>query len=618
MVKTTNSLSRIAIWILMGLLLVGLAGFGIGSFGSGGSTVGRVGDEVITADAYARALQDEMAAQQRARGEAVGLQELLARGTDRQVLDGLVARAALANEAQLAGISVGDAEVARQIRQIQAFQGIDGSFDRLAYEAYLDRSGQDADTFEEQVREDTARGLLQQAIIGGITAPDAITGLLTAYQTESRAATLARVTEDDLRIGALEPTEAQLGTFYEENSDRFTRPETREVTYAWVTPEMLLDEVEISQEALQNLYDERADEFVQPERRLLEQLIFQSEQAARQAADALVGGQVAFADLVAERDLTLADVDLGEVARDDLPPAAAEAVFADDEAEFIGPVDVPLGYAVFRVNAVLEASETALEDVRDELSVELRLDAARRLIDDSRSGWTDLLVGGATLEDLAAETDLRLGEMDWTQASEDTIAGYDAFGEVVEVTEPGDFPEFVDLSDGGLFALRVEAVRPPALPPLDEIAGQVREAWRAAQVRDALAVRAREIVAGLEDRGDTLEDLDLPLATETALRRRDPVPGAPPTLVSQLFQLRAPGDIVVIPAAEAAWIVRLDAIEPGTRGTPETAMLRQVLGAQLGQSIQGDLFEAFGQAMQQDLGISLNRQMINAVHASFP
>lgn len=162
-----KKLSNIFVWIILGLLFVALAGFGIGSFGGGASQVGEIGDVEITAQDYARALQNEIRAQINETQQPVNLADLRARGIDEAVLGGLVARAALTNEAQNIPLSVGDAEVARQIQDIQAFQGVDGGFDRESYEFVLSQQGLEPREFEEDVREDTARAILQSAVIGG-------------------------------------------------------------------------------------------------------------------------------------------------------------------------------------------------------------------------------------------------------------------------------------------------------------------------------------------------------------------------------------------------------------------------------------------------------------------
>ena len=56
--KGTNAL----VWVLIGLLVLGLAGFGIGNFTGTADSVGSVGDEEIPVNDYAVALQNELGA----------------------------------------------------------------------------------------------------------------------------------------------------------------------------------------------------------------------------------------------------------------------------------------------------------------------------------------------------------------------------------------------------------------------------------------------------------------------------------------------------------------------------------------------------------------------------
>ncbi len=616
MASAGKSLSRLFVWIILGLLFVALAGFGIGSFGGGASRVGTVGDAEITAQDYARALQNEIRAQIAQTGQPVNLSDLRAQGLDEAVLQALVARAALANEAAAMGLSVGDAEVARAIQGIEAFQGVDGSFDRESYEFVLGQEGLGPREFEEDVREDTARALLQSAVVGGIRPPAAYAEAIAAFQGETRDLSVLTLSEADLADPVPAPTPEDLAAYYDENPDRFERPEARRITYAWVTPTAMMDGVEVDEDTLRRLYEDRIDLYRQPERRLLERLAFGSEADAQAAFDAIAAGETDFDTLVAERDLTLDDVDLGEVDRGDLPAGAAEVIFADTEAEILGPLPSSLGPALYRVNAVLEATETPFEEARDDLREELADEAARRAIADMREEIDDLLASGATLEELAETTEMTLGRIDFTAASEDGIAAYEAFRAAAADIGEGDFPEVLDLSDGGIFALRLDEIVPPAVPPLAEIEQEVAAAWRVTEVRTALAQRAEDLVAQIAT-GAALGELG-EVTQERLIRRQDTIPGLPPTLVAQAFGLEAPGDVVAIPGAQTAHVVRLDAVNPANRAGADTAALVQFVNQAVAQSLAQDIFESYGRALQADAGISLDQSVINAVHSQFP
>ena len=470
--------------------------------------------------------------------------------------------------------------------------------------------------FEEDTRADISRALLQTAVVGGLTPPDLIAESIVAYQGETRDFTRLSVGRAELAEDLPEPEDADLAAYYEENPQRFTRPEARRITYAWIIPDQLSDDVELSEDDLRGLYEDRIDIYVQPERRLLERLAFGTVEEAQAAFDAIAADETDFDTLVEERDLTLDDVDLGEVSAENLSSAAAEVIFADDESEIIGPVESAIGPALFRINAVLESSEIGFEAARDDLAAELAAEAARREIDDMREELDALLASGATLEELAEDTEMTLGTLDYTPVSEEGIAAYDNFRDAAEAAEESDFPELLELSDGGLFALRLDEIVPPTLPPLDEIADEVAEAWTNSALRDAVAERASELVAQLAT-GAALEDLG-DTAEERLIRRQDLLPDLPPTTVPQVFQMDAEGDIVMIPGADTAHVIRLDAINSATRDGPDTSVLLLILEQTVAQSIATDIFEAYGQATQAEAGFTTNSAVINSVHAAFP
>ena len=415
------------VWVLLAMLILGLGGFGVTSFTGRINSVGTVGETPIPVNDYARALRDEFSAAAATLGRPLSMQEARAAGVDVQVLGRLIGQAALSEEARRLGLSVGDGELHRQITSADAFKGVGGSFDRTAYSMMLQQQGYTEASFERSLRDDLTRSILQSAVTGGVRAPDAVVSAYTAYLTESRAFAWAEITEADLPEGIPAPSEEELRGWWSDHPDEFTSPETRKITYAWLAPEMLLDQVKLDDAAIQAAYDANIDQYVQPERRLVERLVYPSLEEA-QAARARLDAGASFGELAGERGLTLADADMGDVTEAQLG-AAGPAVFALEAPGVAGPLETDLGPALFSVNAVIAAQTTTLEEARDELAGEVEMDRARRLIADQSNDLEDRLAGGATLEDMAAETAMELGSIDFTADSDQGIAGYESFRE---------------------------------------------------------------------------------------------------------------------------------------------------------------------------------------------
>ncbi|CUH40833.1 Peptidyl-prolyl cis-trans isomerase D [Jannaschia seosinensis] len=600
------------VWVVIGLLILALGGFGIGGFGGNLTRVATVGDREITVQEYADALRAEQARLRQQADRNITMQEMRMFGIDQAVMERLLAAAALAEEAQEVGVSVGDAVVARRIRANPAFAGVDGAFDREGYAFTLDRAGLSEARYEEEIRDEIAREILQAAVIGGTSAPGTYAATIAAWIAETRDITLASVTEADLPGGVPAPTEEDLRTFYEANEEAFETPELRRITYAWITPEMLAEETEVEEAQVRELYEDRADEFRRPERVLAERLAFTDAPAAEAALAEIEAGETTFDALVEARGLTLDDVDQGDLSRADLAPEAAEALFALEEPGIVGPVETPLGPALYRVNAILDATETPFEDVEEELAALAAVDVARRRIDAARESIDDLLAGGATLEELADETILAVDTIDWNATGSEGasgVAAYEGFREAAAAAEPDDFPELVALSDGGLLALRLDEVVAPRVLPLEEVRAEVEAAWRAETLRRILTERAEFLAEhptrDISGTPEMLEDV----ARDAVLE------GTPAALLEQVFAAEA-GDILAVEGDEnVAYVVRIDAVNAADLSGGRGAELRRAIANQAEEAVAGDLFEAYGRAVQSDMGITVEQQAVQAVQS---
>lgn len=606
------------VWGVMGLLVLGLGGFGVTNFSGGARTIGAVGERDITIRSYANALRQEMAAFGAQVGMAINFQQAQSVGIDASVRSQLVTMAALDNETARLGVSIGDSRVRDALLGIAQFRGIDGKFDRDAYAFALKNEGLSEAEFEASVRDETARTLLQGAIVGGVVAPTALVDTLYANAAETRA--LSFVTLDPATQAASLPmaTTEDLQNFYGENPDLFTRPEAKRITYAKLMPDMLLDEVSVDEDALRDLYNAQIDTFVQAERRLVERLAFATEADALAARARLDAGTATFDDLVAERDLTSADTDIGDVSAQDLG-AAGDAVFALSEPGIAGPAPSSFGPALYRVNGILAAQETSFDEARPELLREYSSDQARRLIENRMSGIDDLLAGGATLEELVTEAGMVLGQIDFYNGSDDEMSAYSAFRAAANALTAEDFPAILTLDDGGIAAMRLDETLPAQLRPFEDVRDQVQEAWEAAALTRALMDQAQAMKTAL-DQGASPDSLTPPLQTLPALRRDEGAGQIPQMLVQAGFGMNT-GEVQVINDGQRVHVLRLGAIVPAPLPPAEgsaAADLRRRIESQMAQAVAQDVFGLFSTALQNQAGISLDQAAINAVHAQFP
>lgn len=610
-----KGISKGAMWVLLSLLIVGLAGFGATNLSGTVRSIGHVGTVDIDVTTYARALQNEIRALEAERGTTISLAEARAAGVDTDVLSRLVARAALEHEAARLGLSIGDTNLRDQIIDIPAFQGLDGSFDREAYAYALQQAGLNESQFEENIRSETASTLVQAAALAGLQTPAAYMDAMMTYLAERRSLAFAVLDRSALKSGLPVPSEEDLKTYHQANLPSFTTPETKKLAYAWVTPSMIIDTVEVDEAALRDAYAEREAEFNLPERRLVERLIFSDTEAAARARARIDEG-IALEMLVSERGLEMADVDLGDVAREDLGNAA-EAVFSATTGEVVGPIDTNLGPALFRVNAVLPAHITSFEEAEPQLRDQLAADRARRVIDAQIDTVDDLLVGGATLEEVARETNMELGSIDWHPGLTEGMAGYDSFRAAAEAVAEGDYPEVIQLEDGGIMALRLDGIDEPRIQPLEDVRDAVLRGWRAKATVAALKAQVEPQLAELRA-GKSFDELGLTVTEVKDMTRRDYRPEAPAAFIDTVFGM-AEGQVEVIEGEGRLFVLRLDSIAPPASDTADEdlARLRTALQDQAAADIGQDLFQILADDIRTRAGVELNQAALNAVHANF-
>lgn len=609
-----NSISKSAMWVLMGLLILGLAGFGATNLGGNIRTIGKVGDKSIPVDQYARQLQNEIRAIEQQTRQQLPFARAQEIGLDRAVLQRLVRNRALDHENAQLGLSVGDETLRDEILQISAFQGINGEFDREGYRQSLRQGGITEAEFETSLREEAVRTLLQGAIVSGIQMPTAYAETLVNYVGEQRSFTWSTLTEDTLTTPLAPQTEDDLRSYYDANADRFMLDQTKVITYVVLSPDDMVDEVDVPEDEMRAAYQERINQYNQPARRLVERLVFADQATADQAAANLEVGGTSFEALVEDRGLELADVDLGDVGRLELG-AAGEQIFNAEVGDVVGPLDSALGPALFRINGVLPALNVSFENAAPALRQELAVTRAQRAVEARAQDIDDQLAGGATLEQIAEETKMTLGTVSWTVESSDGIAAYSDFRQEAAALSEGDFPRILQLEDGSIYAMRLDEILPERANPFDAARADVAEALRADRLVEALTAQSAFVIATLGEEA-SFAQAGLTAIVEEDQTRNAFINGVPAGFMDEVFEMEV-GDVVVLPGEDTVAIVRLDAITSAAQDAQSAALLEQ-LGAQINQTLAADVFNIYADEIVRRAGPQIDPRALQAVHVNFP
>ena len=614
--------SNIAAWILMGLLIIGLTGFGLGGAVTGLTTqnVASVGDEPISRAQYARGIDAQMRQFAQQTGQNLTPEQMQMFGLDQQVLQRLIANAAITGEARQLGLSAGDANVRDELISMQQFQGITGTFDRDTYRRSLDQYGMSTTDFEKTLRDELSFNILASAISGGVDMPETMSRRILDYYLEERDFTWFRLDAEMLAEPVAEPTEEEIQAYYDANPDAFQSLETRRITYIALTPDALVDGIEVTDEELQDAYDARTDQYKRPERRIVDRITFRDSDQANDARSRIDAGEASFEDIATERGLAETDYQLGGIESSALDASFRDDVFGTDEIGLFGPLETPLGPALIRVNAIIPELITPIDSVSDTLREAVAQEKASAEIAQYIEPVQDLLAGGATLEEIANETPLTLDTLGITVANDgtDMISTDPAFRQQALAAVEGDYPELFDLQTDGIAALRLEAIEPPALLPLEEVRDDLVAQMKQDRLQDALTVLGDEVMAELSEGRSfqtVAQDRGLALNAHDAVSRNEPLEDLPADLSPALFAALK-GEVVRVDEFDGVVLAQVGTITAFDPETEENQAQMTEIRAELASQASADLFSAFSKALQTREGVTINQQLINQLLSS--
>ena len=611
--KGKSKSSKFILPILFGLLAIGLIGFGTNP-PSGGrvGSLGKVGDTDIPISTYAQNLRNGLSSISQQLGRQATSEEAQIFGVNANALQAAISSAALDSETSRLNIAANDARVAEEIVNIPGLQGLDGQFDPENYERVLRANGYDVAGFEDQIRAGISRSILESSLIAGLDIPPSYADTMLQYVLEERVIEYTILSADQLAERAGEPSEEELQAFYDENTDNYLSEETRKLTYVVLNQADIAETIEIDEGDLQANYEAASDRFNRPAARIVDRLVFSDAEAANSAKSRLDALTITYDQLVEERGLALADVDLGEVFEGDLEDAVNEALFASEILGVIGPLETSLGPALFRINAVISPEVISFENARSDLLAEAQAQAAIREINETFGTIDDLLASGASLEEVANETAMTLGTYDLTATSETGIAAYAEFREAGNRVTTGDFPELLELSDGGLFALRLDEIQEPQIQAIDSIHERVIGDWKAAKDQELLSAEADRIGAVVKT-GTSFASLSLNANTINNLQRTSFDTPIPFTMVEELFTLKE-GEIAHAANGETRILARLNKINGFDATSEDGAQAQTRVNAQINAQIANDILTQFINHVIARDGVSINQNIVDQVN----
>jgi peptidyl-prolyl cis-trans isomerase D len=611
-------LGKVIVAFLFGFLIVSFAIWGIGDIfrGSVSTTVARVGNTDISAEAFRTAYQNELQRLMRQTRQSITPDRARALGLDTQILSRLVSEAALDQKAKELGLAVSDQLVARTITQDPNFRGPNGQFDRAAFDDILRSNSLSEAAFVREQRGVVTRLQLADAIAGALPVPLAMRETIHRYGAERRSA--AYVLLSPAAAGDIPaPTEEQLKTYFEEHKAAFRAPEYRAVNAVALGPETLAKPEQVSDADARQRYEQvKGSRYGTPERRTIQQIVFPNLEEAEATFKRIKDGAT-FEAIAAERNVDPKSLELGTFSRTELiDPAVANAAFSLAEGAVSGPVQGRFGPVLVRVTKIEPENVKPFEQVAAEVKREVALERARNAINEVQDAIEDLRAGAKPLADIAKEKGLPLVSIPAIDRTGRDKAGNpvpnlperDALLTAVFTSDVGVDKEPLRTRAGGYVWYDVTGIEPARDKAFEEVREAVAAQWRNEEVSRRLSDKARTLVERI-DKGEPVEavaaELGVPAQTATDLARNATQPLSA-DVVARIFSTPV-GKAASAPSGEngrAVFKVTAATVPPFVTSSREASAIEERLRVALSE----DLLAQYIAQIEKNIGVSVNQQ----------
>ena len=609
--------SKISAWIIVFLLVIGLAGFGIQDVlrSSGQNEIARFGNQKVTPDDFIRVIQQEVSNLSQRFGVNLTFEQANTLGATQTALQKLISASVIDQTAKDLNISRGNDALIRSIQTNPSFLNLSGSFDPERYKTTIQNLNLEPKQYEEILRKELSRNLMVSIATTKVKSPEVVVGVIANYITEERLVDIITISKEDLKEFDHTVSENEVREFYENSKDHFMQPKTFNISYIHLSPKKLAESITITDQEINNLFNSRKDKINTPEKREVQQIFFNEETTAKLALNSAKSKLSAFTQLILTRDLTESDVSLGEITREELPITARSTVFGSTNVDVFGPFKTDLGFVLYKVNKIIPAIKKTIKDVYQELKDELAVSKAEIEINNIITFVDDEIAGGATLEEIADTTEMVFGNLAIFEGAKlPTFANSNMFRAAVDSAD--EYATDIQLNDdGSIFSLRVNEQINSFLKDFQSVKRLAEEKALKHKLMLNLENEAKKIInENIEIRklSDIVRNWEYPIKRNQTFRRFDKPKEIPVELVNKTFDLKE-NDSGITLKDNKAYIVQILEILPSSAENNEKKTLESQINAQFSQSLEQDIMNTFINSLQNARELKINQTTIDNV-----
>ncbi len=605
---------------LMGLLMLVFLLLGVGGGGRFPDAFGAAHtDAVIVAGSHSISSRDfkRIFDQQKQRldqqaQQQVPMELLLQNGFDQQLLNGLAQDQAQAELLSRSGIAPAPALIDAEIKKLPfAFDRVTGKFSEEQFTQFLADQGITPRQAEAEITDEIAQNQFAGALAAGFRAPRIYAALSALKGLENRDVSYFTLTPASVPQPA-PPTDPQLLAFMKAHAAQLTLPEMRVFSLVRFSASALAPSIVLDPAAVQKAFDFKKDALSTPETRSLVEIPVKSAAQGAEVAARLAKGEDPATVAASLGSEPIVYADKPQTAIPDAKLAAA--VFALKAGQSAGPVQGDLGLAAVKIVKVTPGVVATLATARPKIEADLRARKAQDRAYALSQTFDDARQSGASLAAAAQKAGVAV-----IQVGPVTATGLDENGKANPLLNDkilksafdraaGEDADITDAGPGEYYALHVDRVVPPALPPLDKKRTELTAAYMRQRFVEALTARADALMATMR-KGASIEQAAAQVGGHVTHQlgmqrvRAQQFKDFGRDFLEGIFAAK-PGDVFAAPGPSGVFIAKLDAVRPGD--VTQMATVVQGIGPRVSENYLRDLDEASKAAAQQKIKVVIH------------
>ncbi|AOW13802.1 peptidylprolyl isomerase [Hydrogenophaga crassostreae] len=492
----TYLMGFLLILIIPGFVLFGVQG--LADFNPGSEAVASVnGDKITQAEwdfAHRNEVQELRQSNPSLDAKLLDSPEVKYASLERLVRDRLLRVAA-----EKFHLQTSDQTLARALQEdpaIAALRGADGKLDIEGYKQYALRRGMTPEVFEANMRNELSFRQVALGVAGSGFTPASVADVALNAYFERREIQVQRFTASDFSA-QVKPTDAEIETFYKENSDQFQAPEQADVEFVMLDAEALQKSIVLNAADVKSYYDQNAARLAGPEERQASHILLAvTPNTSAEDKAALRAKAQALLEQVRKAPETFADVakaeskdpgsaanggDLGYFGRGAMVKPFEDVVFALDKGAISDVVETDFGFHIIKLIDIKAPKAKPFEEMRAQIEQDLKQQEAQKLFSASAEKFSNLVYEQAgSLQPAADELKLEVQSFKGLTRNPGPDAGVLNNAKLVdaifasETRQNKHNTEAVDIGSSRLVSARVVQYQAARTRPLAEVKESVR------------------------------------------------------------------------------------------------------------------------------------------------